>query len=153
LWCWVLCNEGIRNETAHKPQEKKENVMKNLIKIVTISSFLIIACFLISACGGDAENFVQGNGQIDVTVTDSSTGLALPGVQVQVRKNSVTDPTVISSATTDANGKAVFQETVGSDYYFSFAATGYTSQNYVNNPVTPLLTATITVNVAMVPAP
>ena len=60
--------------------------MKNLIKITAISSLLIIACLLISACGGDAENFVQGNGQIDVTVTNSATGLAFPGVQIEVRK-------------------------------------------------------------------
>ncbi len=128
--------------------------MKMFIKIATVSSLLIIACFMISACGsGGTENFVQGNGQIDVTATNSVTGLALPGVQVQVRKNSVTDATVISSATTDANGKAVFQETIGSDYFFSFTATGYAPQNYINNPVKPQLTITQTVNVAMVPAP
>jgi len=127
--------------------------MKNLLKITIISSFLVVACLLISACGGGAENFVQGNGKIDVTVTDSVTKLPVQGVQVQVRKVSVTDPNVVSSATTDASGKATFQETIATDYYFSFTKTGYTSQNYVNNPVTPELTVTKTVNVEMVPAP
>jgi hypothetical protein len=125
--------------------------MKNLIKITAVSTLLIITCLLISACGGDAENFVQGNGQIDVIVTNSATGLALPGVQIQVRKVSVTDPNVVSSGTTDAAGKATFQETIATDFYFTFTATGFTSQNYINNPVRPELTVTKTVNVAMVP--
>ena len=125
--------------------------MKTLLKITLVSSFIISACLLISACGGGAENFVQGNGKIDVSVTDNVTKLPIQGVQVQVRKVSVTDPTIISSATTDASGKATFQETIATDYYFSFTKTGYTSQNYVNNPVTPDLTATKTVNVEMVP--
>jgi hypothetical protein len=67
-----------------------ENVMKNLIKITAISSLLIVACLLISAYGDDAENFVQGNGQIDVTVTNSDTGLALSGILIEVRESSVT---------------------------------------------------------------
>jgi 5-hydroxyisourate hydrolase-like protein (transthyretin family) len=125
--------------------------MKNLIKIAAISSLLIIACLLISACGDNAENFVQGNGQIDVVVTNSATGLALPGVQIEVRKVSATDPTVVSRGTTDSSGKATFQETFATDYYFTFIATGYTTQNYINNPVRPELTATRTVSVAMVP--
>jgi len=123
--------------------------MKNILKIASICSLLIISCFLISACG--TEDFVQGNGQIDVNATNSVTGLPLAGVQVEVRKNSVTDPTVISSGTTDASGKATFQETIGTDYYFSFTATGFVPQNYVNNPVQPQLTTTTNVNVAMVP--
>lgn len=141
------------NELTNQPSEEKENSMKNLIKIAFVTSLLSIACLIISACGGDAENFVQGNGQIDVTVTNSVTGLPLPGVQIQVRLISVTNPTVLTSATTDVNGKAVIQETIGSDYYFSFAATGYTPQDYINNPVKPQLTVTQTVNVAMVPLP
>jgi hypothetical protein len=124
--------------------------MKNLLKIAVISSLLIIACLLISACGGDTENFVQGNGQIDVNVTNSA-GSALSGVQIEVRKVSATDPNVVSRGTTDSLGKATFQETIATDYYFTFIATGYATQNYSNNPVRPELTVTKTVNVVMVP--
>lgn len=125
--------------------------MKNILKISAICTVLVVSCFLISACGGDAENFVQGNGQIDVTVTDSVTTLPLPNVQIQVRKISVTDPTIISSGTTDSTGKATFQETIGSDYYFTFTATGYVPQNYINNPVQPQISVTTNISVAMVP--
>ena len=124
--------------------------MKNLIKITAISSLLIVACLLISACGGDAENFVQGHGQIDVTVTNSTTALPLSGVLIQVRESSLTG-NVIDSWTTDTTGKHTFQETIGTDYYFTFSATGYVPQTYVNNPVKPELTATKTVDVAMIP--
>jgi len=124
--------------------------MKNFLKITVISSLLIVACLLISACGDDTENFVQGNGKIDVTVTNSA-GLALPGVQIEVRKVSATDPNVVSRGTTDSSGKATFQETIATDYYFTFIATGYATQNYINNPVRPELTVTKTVNVVMVP--
>jgi hypothetical protein len=128
--------------------------MKNLIKIAAVSSLLIMACFLISACGGDAENFVQGNGQIDVTVTNSATTSPLSGVLIQVRTSSVTG-NVVDSWTTDFTGKHSFQETIGSDYYFTFTDTAspvkFASQNYVNNPVKPDLTALKTVDVAMVP--
>lgn len=142
---------GVRCEILYNPKAKKEIFLKNLIKITAVSAILVIACLLISACGGDAENFVQGNGQVDVTATNSVTGLALPDVQIEVRKVSVTDPNVVSRGTTDVAGKATFQETIATDYYFTFTATGYVSQNYINNPVRPELTATKTVNVAMVP--
>jgi len=124
--------------------------MKNLMKITVIASLFIAACLLISACGDDAENFVQGNGQIDVTVTNSATTLPLSGVLIQVRTASVTG-NVIDSWTTDSSGKHTFQETIGTDYYFTFSATGYVPQNYVNNPVKPELTATKIVTVAMIP--
>jgi len=125
--------------------------MKNLLKITVLSSLLIISCFLISACGDDAENFVQGNGQIDVTVTNSVTTLPLAGVLIQVRENSLTG-NVIDSWTTDSTGKHTFQETIAKDYYFTFSATGFTPQDYINNPVRPELTGSPKiVNVAMVP--
>jgi hypothetical protein len=132
-------------------QRKKENVMKNLIKITAISSLLIVACLLISACGGGAENFVQGNGKIDVTVTNSAT-LPLSGVLIQVRTVSVTG-NVVDTWTTDSTGKHSFQETIGTDYYFTFTDTlspvRFAPQNYNNNPVKPELTATITVNAVL----
>lgn len=126
--------------------------MKNLLKISLVSSLLIITCLLITACGGDAENFVQGNGQIDVTVTSSATTLPLAGVLIQVRENSLTG-NVIDSWTTDATGKHTFQETIAKDYYFIFSDTQtparFATQNYINNPVRPELTVTKTVNVAL----
>lgn len=125
--------------------------MRNLMKITILGSLFVVTCLLISACGDDAENFVQGNGQIDVTVTNSATTPApLAGVLIQVRESSVTG-NVIDSWTTDATGKHTFQETIAKDYYFTFSATGFAAQNYVNNPVKPELTATKTVSVQMVP--
>ena len=126
--------------------------MRNLIKTTTVCSLLIVACFLISACGsGGTENFVQGKGKIVASATNSATGLPLAGVQIQVRKNSVTDPTVISNGTTDSTGNATFEETIATDYFFSFSATGFAPQNYVNNPVQSALTTTKNITVAMVP--
>jgi hypothetical protein len=124
--------------------------MNKMIKIAVVSSLLVATCFLIFACGGDTENFVQGNGQIDVTVTNSVTTLPLTGVLIQVRTVSVTG-SVVDSWTTDATGKHTFQETIGTDYYFTFSAPGFAAQNYVNNPVKPELTVTKTVTVAMTP--
>jgi hypothetical protein len=75
-------------------------------------------------------------------------------VLIQVRTSSVTG-NVVDSWTTDFTGKHSFQETIGSDYYFTFTDTAspvkFASQNYVNNPVKPDLTALKTVDVAMVP--
>lgn len=126
--------------------------MNNMVRLAVVSSLLVVSCLLIGACGNSAENFVQGNGRIDVTVTSSATGLALANVLIQVRKNSATDPAVVDSWTTDATGRHSFQETIATDYYFTFSATGYTTQNYVNNPVKPDLTITKTIAVAMVPS-
>jgi len=124
--------------------------MKNLLKITAASALLVIACLLISACGDDAENFVQGNGQIDVTVTNSATAVPLAGVLIQVHTSSVTG-NVVDSWTTDSTGKHSFQETIGTDYFLTFSAAGFVPQNYVNNPVKPELTATKIVTVAMAP--
>ena len=38
--------------------------MKNLIKITTISSLLIIVCLLIGACGNSGSQLVQGQGKV-----------------------------------------------------------------------------------------
>jgi hypothetical protein len=120
-----------------------------LIKIVTICSLLIIASFLISACGsGGAENFVQGNGQIDVTVKDVS-GNFLSNIRIDV-KNS--EGTIFDTFTTTvATGIRTYQETVGSAYTFVFTDVNI-SIRFLTTPtitVTPLLTATQPVNAVM----
>jgi len=119
--------------------------MKNLLKITTICSLVIIACFLISSCGGGTENFVQGNGQITVTVKDT-TGALLSNVKIEVHVDSATGR-IVDTWTTDATGAHDFQETVGSDYYFTFTDLNtpvrFTSPQNWPSKVTPLLTATV----------
>ena len=125
--------------------------MKNLIKITTVCSLLIAACFLISACGGDAENFVQGNGQIDVTVKDGS-GAFVSNVKIEVRKPGGT--TILQTVTTTpATTITTFQETVGSDYSFTFTDVTIPAR-YATQTITvrPLLTATVPINAVMLPS-
>jgi hypothetical protein len=127
--------------------------MKNFIKIATISSFLIITSLLIGACGGGSEQLVQGKGQIDVTVKDAA-GVLLSNVKIDVRIDSLAG-SIIDTWTTDSSGKHTFQETIASNYYFTFTDVAspvrYATQNYSNNPVKPLLTSTVTVDVTMAP--
>jgi hypothetical protein len=131
-----------------------ENIMKNLIKLFAIGSVLIIAAFLISSCGsGGTENFVQGNGQINVTAENSTGAIVFPNVRIDVHKGSPTG-TIIDTAVSDVNGAHVFQETVGSDYYFTFTdlttpARFASPQNWPTK-VTPLLTATQNLTVQLI---
>ncbi|MDD5285859.1 MAG: hypothetical protein PHD54_08365 [Desulfuromonadaceae bacterium] len=126
--------------------------MKNLIKISSMLSLLIIACLLIGGCGNSAENFVQGNGKINVTVKDAG-GTLLANVKIDVKVDSQTGR-VVDTWTTDASGAHAFQETIGSDYYFTFTDVNspvrFGTQNYPNK-VTPELTNPQTVNVTMLP--
>jgi len=122
--------------------------MKKLIKISTICSFLIVVCFLISGCGGGAEQFVQGNGQIDVTVKDTN-GVFLSNVKIDVKNPG---GTIIESFTTTVSGIHTFQETVGTVYTFTFTDVAIPIR-FATQSITaqPLLTATVHVDAVMQP--
>jgi hypothetical protein len=126
--------------------------MKNLIKITAISSLLVIACLLISACGGGTENFVQGNGKITVTAKNS-VGTLLSNVKIEVHVDSATGR-IVDTWTTDATGTHDFQETVGSDYFLTFTdlttPARFTSPQNWPNKITPLLTDTVIVNATLI---
>jgi hypothetical protein len=134
------------------PRAKKGNGMKNMIKTTTIWSLLVIACLLIGACGGGTENFVQGNGKITVIAKDSG-GTLLANVKIDVHVDSATGR-IVDTSTTDATGTHDFQETVGSDYFFTFTdlttpARFASPQNWPSR-ITPLLTATVTLNATLI---
>jgi hypothetical protein len=117
--------------------------MKSFIKLVTVSSLLIVACALIAACGGGTEQFVQGNGQIDVTVKNAA-GTPLTNILIEVREDSLSGKIVDSVKTDTTKNTYTFQKTVGTNYYFTFTDTvtpaRYATQNYNGNPVQPALT-------------
>lgn len=111
--------------------------MKNIIKIVAVSSLLIIASLLVSACGGDTEDFVQGKGQVDIYVTGKITGLPLENVEIVVRENNASGDIVGGTALT--NSKGFYQWVsptagVATDYYFTFTLAGYTTQTTTARP-------------------
>jgi hypothetical protein len=129
----------------------EEAIMKNLIRKTTMWSVLIVFGLLIGACGGGTENFVQGNGKIAVTVKNSA-GTPLQNVQIDVFTDAARTHKV-DTAVTDANGAHDFQETVGSDYFFTFTDLNtparFTSPNNWPTKVTPLLTATVSLDVVL----
>ena len=128
--------------------------MKRFFKLVTVSASLIVACALIAACGGGAEQFVQGKADINVTVKDAG-GALLSNIKIDVRADTIAG-NIVDTWTTDATGFKTFKETVGTDYFFTFTDVAspvrFATQNYTNNPVKPNLTGPATiVNVVMVP--
>ncbi len=121
--------------------------MKNVLKLAAISSLLILASFLISACGGGTENFVQGNGKVTVSVTGS---LGVDNLKIEVHKDSTTGSVADSFTTATTATSPVthdFQLTVGSDYYITITDMK-TPARYTKltdpNKITPLLTSTVT---------
>ena len=121
--------------------------MRNLIKITTIWSLLIIAC-LLSGCGGggDGEQLIRNEGDIDITVTDNS-GAPLSGVLVRVRKTAGTGE-FINVGTTELSGKLTFTGDAGDDYFFTFSKDGFTTQTDILR--TPQLTSTVELNVILI---
>jgi len=94
--------------------------MKNVLKITVVSTLLLVASLLISACG--TERFVQGQARINVTVKDSANN-PLEFVKIDVRESPGTTGDIVRSETTDSTGAKTFYVTVGSDYYFTFTDT------------------------------
>jgi len=123
--------------------------MKNLIKITTIWSLLIIACLLIGACGGGTEQLARNQGDVAITVTDS-TGAPLSGVLVQVRQTQGTG-TFTNLGTTPVSGQLTFTGTADTVYYFTFSKAGFTTQTDISR--TPQLTSTVTLIVTLVASP
>jgi hypothetical protein len=128
--------------------------MKNLIKLFAICSVLTIAGLLISSCGsGGTENFVQGKGKITVNVENSTGTVVLANVKIDVHAGSPTG-TIVDTATSDVNGAHDFEETVGSNYFFTF--TDLNTPARFNSPeawpteVTPQLTTTQTLTVLLI---
>ncbi|MBA4373480.1 MAG: hypothetical protein C0402_11545 [Thermodesulfovibrio sp.] len=119
--------------------------MRNLIKNTAIWSLLIIAGLLTGCGSGDTEQFVKNQGDVRITVTNNQ-GAPLSGVQVQVRTVSGTG-TYDNVGLTDANGQLTFTGDAGKDYFFTFSKAGLTSQ--IDILRTPILTATVTLNVTM----
>ncbi len=120
--------------------------MKNLIKIATISSLLIIACLLISACGG-TEQLARNQGDVLVTVTNSSAAPLL-GVTVQVRQTAGTG-TLTNIGTTNAAGQLTFTGTADTVYFFTFSMAGFTTQTDIASPLLQLL-KTVNLNVTLI---
>ena len=127
--------------------KKQENILKNLIKITAISALLNVACFLITACGGDGEKAARNEGDVRITVTDSSNNLPLSGVTVQVREDAGIGA-LTNIGTTDAEGHLTYTGTADHVYNFTLSKTGYTTKTDIASPKL-LWTDTVDLNVAL----
>jgi len=125
--------------------------MKNLGKITTVASLLVFVCLLISACGGGTEQLARNNGDVAISVTDSSVP-AVPqsGVLVEQRQTQGTG-TLTNVGTTPATGKLTFTGTAGNDYFFTFSKTGFVTQTDISR--TPNLTSNVALDVTLVANP
>jgi hypothetical protein len=132
-------------EIISNPKAIKEDIMKHRLKITTIWSLLIITCLVIGACGGGTEQLARNQGDIAITVTDS-TGAPLSGVQVQVRTTAGTGA-FDNVGTTDAAGHLTFTGEAGKDYFFTLSKAGFATQTDILR--TPQLTSTVALNVTM----
>lgn len=128
--------------------KKQENTMKNLIKITALSAVLIIACFLITACGGDGERAARNDGDVRITVTDSSNNSPLAGVTVLVREDAGTG-TLTNIGTTNVSGHLTYTGTADHIYYFTLSKTGYATKTDIASPRL-LWIDTVEVNVTLV---
>jgi hypothetical protein len=133
-------------EIMNNPRAIKEDIMRNLIKITTIWSLLIIAG-LLNGCGsGGTEKVARNEGNIAITVTDGASA-PLAGVLVQVRQTAGTGA-FTNVGTTDTAGKLTFTGDAGKDYFFTFSLAGFATQTDILR--TPQLTSTVALNVTMI---
>jgi hypothetical protein len=147
LCFFASCREGhTQRKDIYNPKTIKENTVKNLIKIAIVSSFLIITCLLIGACGGGTEQLARNQGDVAITVTNNIGGAALAGVLVEVRQTQGSG-TFTSVGTTPVSGQLTFTGTAGTNYYFQFSKAGFTTQTDIMR--TPQLTSTVPLVVTM----
>jgi len=122
--------------------------MKPFFRLMALCSLLVFTALMISSCGGDTENFVQGNGKVTVTVKNN-VGTALDNVKIDAHAGSPTG-TIAANTITGASGSFDFQLQVGTDYYFTFtdlnAIPRFATPHADPTIIKPLLTSTVTLN-------
>jgi hypothetical protein len=128
-----------------KNKSKKENTMKNLMKIASVSVLIIIGGLLLVACGSTTEQLARNQGDVKIAVTNSS-DTPLSGVLVEVR-DSAGSGTFTNLGTTSISGQLTFTGTAGKDYYFQFSKTGFTTQTDIQR--TPQLNSDVQLNVIL----
>jgi hypothetical protein len=120
--------------------------MKKIIKTAVLCSLLIVACLLVGACGGGTEQLARNQGDVSITVTNSS-GTPLSGVLIQVRQTASTG-SYTNLGTTPASGQLTFTGTADTNYYFTFSKAGSITQTDISR--TPQLTSTVDLKVTLI---